>query len=97
MGVPQKSMVETEILKFVEAEEKIEKINRESELKRRDKGENGERYFIYSFFVPLCPPLSSTSSIESFVLLSILSMAFKPLSSTKSPILLILLMWAQTF
>ena len=75
MGVPQKSMVETEILKFVEAEEKIEKINRESELKRRDKGENGERYFIYSFFVPLCLPLSST----------------------KIPILLILLMWAQTF
>ena len=71
-------------------------MNRESELKRREKGENGERYFIYSFFVPLCPPLSSTSSTESFVLL-ILSMAFKPLSSTENPILLILLMWVQTF
>ena len=44
MGVPQKSMVEIEILKFGEAEEKIEKMNRESELKRREKGENGERY-----------------------------------------------------
>ena len=44
-------------------------------------------------FVPLCPPLSST---ERFVLLSILSMAFKPLSSTKNPILFILLMWAKT-
>jgi len=29
MGVPHKSMVETEILKFGEAEEKIEKMNRE--------------------------------------------------------------------
>ena len=72
-------------------------MNRESELKRREKGENEERYFVYSFFVPLCPPLSSTSSTESFVLLSILSMAFKPLSFTENPILLILLMWAQTF
>ena len=44
MGVPEKSMVETEILKFGEAEEKIEKMNIESELKRREKGENGERY-----------------------------------------------------
>ena len=44
MGVPQKSTVETEILKFGEAEEKIKKMNRESELKRREKGENGERY-----------------------------------------------------
>ena len=44
MGVPQKSMVETEILKFGEAEEKIKKMNKESELKRREKGENGERY-----------------------------------------------------
>ena len=44
MGVPQKSMVEIEILKCGEAEEKIEKMNRESELKRREKGENGERY-----------------------------------------------------
>ena len=40
--VPQKSMVETEILNFGEAEEKMEKMNRESELKRREKGENGE-------------------------------------------------------
>ena len=44
MGVPEKSMVETEILKFGEAEEKIKKMNIESELKRREKGENGERY-----------------------------------------------------
>ena len=44
MGVPWKSMVETKILKFGEAEEKIEKVNRESELKRREKGVNGERY-----------------------------------------------------
>ena len=44
MGVPHKSMVETEILKFGEAEEKVEKMNRESELKRREKGENGERH-----------------------------------------------------
>ena len=72
-------------------------MNRESELKRREKGENGERYFIYSFFVSLCPPLSFTSSTESFLLLSIFSMAFKPLSSTENPILLILLMWVQTF
>ena len=46
MGVPQKSMVEIEILKFGEAEEKIKKMNRESELKRREKGENGERWIL---------------------------------------------------
>ena len=40
--VPQKSMVELEILKFGDAEEKMEKMNKESELKRREKGENGE-------------------------------------------------------
>ena len=44
MDVPHKSMVETKILKFGEAEEKIKKVNRESELKRREKGVNGERY-----------------------------------------------------
>ena len=46
MGVPQKSMVEIEILKFGEAEEKIKKMNRESELKRREKGENGEIWIL---------------------------------------------------
>ena len=45
MGVPKKSMVETEILKFGEVEEKIEKMNRERELKRKEKGAHGERGF----------------------------------------------------
>ena len=40
--VPQKSMVESEILKFGDAEEKMEKMNTKSELKKREKGENGE-------------------------------------------------------
>ena len=35
-----------DFLKFGEAEEKIEKMNKESELKRREKGENGEIWIL---------------------------------------------------